>query len=72
MPVDNTVTKSVSGMRWDFQKNIIMDNVRNHRTQFCDNTTKSISKGQILAIVNEIYDPLDLIRAKILIGKLWV
>ena len=58
-----------------------MYDIKNQHTQpysFSINnaTAESISKRQILAIVNGIYDPLGLIspftaRAKVLMRKLW-
>ena len=79
--VNNSVTENVLGMKWDYQKDNIMYDIKNQHTQpysFSINnaTTESISKRQILAIVNGIYDPLGLIspftvRAKILMRKLW-
>ena len=68
-------------MQWDYQKDNIMYDIKIQQTQFhsfsINNAiTESISKRQILAIVNGIYDPLGLIspftvRAKILMRKLW-
>ena len=79
--VNNSVTENVLGMKWEYQKDNIMYDIKNQHTQpysFSINnaTTESISKRQILAIVNGIYDPLGLIspftvRAKILMRKLW-
>ena len=79
--VNNSVTENVLGMKWDYQKDNIMYDIKNQHTQpysFSINnaTTESISKRQILAIVNGIYDPLGLIspftvRTKILMRKLW-
>lgn len=75
--VDNTVTESEFGMKCNFQKDIFIFDKRSQHTQFYGNKTKSISKQEILAIVNGIYDSLGLIspftvRAKILMRKLWL
>ena len=78
---NNSVMVNVLGMKWDYQKDNIMYDIKNQHTQlysFSINnaTTESISKRQILAIVNGIYNPLGLIspfrvRAKIIMRKLW-
>ena len=77
--VNNTVTENVLDMEWDYQKDIMY--IKNQHTQPCsfsinNATTESISKRQILAIVNGIYDLLELIfpftvRTKTLMRKLW-
>ena len=78
---NNSVTENVLDMKWDYQKDNIVYDIKNQHTQpysFSINnaTTESISKRQILATVNGIYDPLGLIspftvRAKTLMRKLW-
>ena len=79
--VNNTVTGNVLGLKWDYKKDNIMYDIKNQHIRpysfrINNATTESISKRQILAIVNGIYDPSGLIspftvRAKILVRKLW-
>ena len=80
LPVNNTTTEKVLGMKWDFQKDNIMYDIKKHHMKPDNITnyvnTEYISKRQILAIVNGIYDPLGLIspftvKAKILMRRIW-